>query len=66
MYDRHQVYKAFSDIAPKCAEAGKPLYGYGNACDRTNRGEYKLPYYQKVTELYFTGDIEAAVKAAMQ
>ncbi len=66
MYDRHQVYQAFRTIAPKCAEAGKPIYGYGNACDKTNRGQYKSQYYQRVTELYYSGDIEAAIKAAIQ
>jgi len=66
MYDRHKVYEAFRAIAPRCAEMKKPLYGYGNACDKTNRGEYKFPYYQRVAELYHSGDTEAAIRAAIQ
>jgi hypothetical protein len=48
IYDRHFVYNA-------CLLASAEGYNcgaFGNACDRSNRGEYKTDFYQSIAQQY--------------
>lgn len=61
MLGRKEVYSHFSTLAEYLATQGKSLYmAYGNACDRTNKGEFKSPLYQETAELVQYGDMEGA------
>lgn len=48
MYNRHEVYNA-------CLLAsidGIDCLAFGNACDRSNRGEFQRKFYQDIAEKY--------------
>jgi len=64
LINRHQVYEAFSKIDDILVLEGLKLLGYGNACDRTNNGQYKFAHYQSIAKLYHDGNIEEAVECA--
>jgi hypothetical protein len=48
IYNRHFVYEA----CLLASAEGHDCMAFGNACDRTNRGEYKSEFYQTIARQY--------------
>lgn len=55
--DRHEVYDSCLLASVENSPLVKGL-AFGNACDRSNREEYKLPRYQEIAALYGQRAIE--------
>lgn len=62
MLGRQEVYSLFSTLVEYLGAQGKTLrMAYGNACDRTNKGEFETPLYQETASLIKAGDMEGAI-----
>ena len=48
-FNRHQVYA----VCLLATAAGVKCNAFGNACDKTNKGEYKSPFYQEIAAEYY-------------
>lgn len=49
MFDRHQVYNACAIAASQGYDCGN----FGQACGRSNKGEYKRPIYQAIAQKFY-------------
>lgn len=48
IFNRHTVYKCCLYAETQGINCG----AFGNACDRSNRGEYKNPFYQEIAKRF--------------
>jgi len=48
-FNRHQVYAA----CLLATAAGVKCNAFGNACDRSNKGEYKSSFYQEIAAAHY-------------
>jgi len=60
MYDRHKVYEACNalDGFLRRNKGLRLALPYGNACGRSNRGEFKKPLYQQITANVLAGNLD--------